>query len=136
MEAIRSSETSVLTITTRHQIPEDDFLHRHRRENVKSGLEMALRGMIHIPSFMKIGISVRAVLRFCLRYLRGCNVGIIMMIHIPSFMKIGTRVRAVLRFCLRYLRGCNVGIVMIYDDIHTRHSNVVREKYTDTQTVR
>jgi hypothetical protein len=27
MEAIRSSETSVLTTTTRHQIPEDDFLH-------------------------------------------------------------------------------------------------------------
>jgi hypothetical protein len=36
MEAILSSETSVTTITTRHQIPEDDFLHRHRRENLKS----------------------------------------------------------------------------------------------------
>jgi hypothetical protein len=36
MEAIRSSETSVLTTTTRHQIPEDDFLHIHRRENFKS----------------------------------------------------------------------------------------------------
>jgi hypothetical protein len=36
MGAIRSSETSVPTITTRHQIPEDDFLHRHRRENLKS----------------------------------------------------------------------------------------------------
>jgi hypothetical protein len=36
MGAIRSSETSVLSTTTRHQIPEDDFLHRHRRENFKS----------------------------------------------------------------------------------------------------
>jgi hypothetical protein len=36
MGAIRSSETSVLTITTRHQIPEDDFLHRLRHENLKS----------------------------------------------------------------------------------------------------
>jgi hypothetical protein len=30
---------SVLTITTRHQIPEDDFLHRHRRENLKSYIQ-------------------------------------------------------------------------------------------------
>jgi hypothetical protein len=35
MEAIRSSEASVLTTTTGHQIPEDDFLHIHRRENLK-----------------------------------------------------------------------------------------------------
>jgi hypothetical protein len=38
MEVIRSSETLVLTITTRHKIPEDDFLHRHCRENLKSYL--------------------------------------------------------------------------------------------------
>jgi hypothetical protein len=36
METIRSTETSVLTTTTWHQIPEDDFLHRYRRENLKS----------------------------------------------------------------------------------------------------
>jgi hypothetical protein len=64
------------------------------------------------------------------------------MMYIPSVMKIGTGVRAVLRFCLRYLRGRNIGIMMIYD-VHTKfhkdwfkNSNVVREKYTDTQTVR
>jgi hypothetical protein len=36
MEVIRSSETSVNTISTRRHIPEDCFLHSHRRENLKS----------------------------------------------------------------------------------------------------
>jgi hypothetical protein len=33
MEAICSSETSVLTKNTRRKIPEDGFPHSHRREN-------------------------------------------------------------------------------------------------------
>jgi hypothetical protein len=36
MEELRSSETSVLTKNTRRKIPEDGFLHSHRRENLKS----------------------------------------------------------------------------------------------------
>jgi hypothetical protein len=37
MEAIFSSETSVATQqTTRRHIPEDDILHNHRCENLKS----------------------------------------------------------------------------------------------------
>jgi hypothetical protein len=36
MEELRSSKTSVLTRAMGRNIPEDDILHSHRRENLKS----------------------------------------------------------------------------------------------------
>jgi hypothetical protein len=40
MDAPRSSETSVLTRTTRRKIPEDCILHSHRLENLKSYIKL------------------------------------------------------------------------------------------------
>jgi hypothetical protein len=71
-------------------------------------VEMASYGMIYLPSFMNIGTDVQAILRFCLKYLRGCNVGITdamdffnyavemgssAVIYVPSFIKIGSGIQ-------------------------------------------
>jgi hypothetical protein len=40
---------------------------------MKYAVEMASCDMIYIPSFVKSGGGVQAVLRFCLRNLRYCN---------------------------------------------------------------
>jgi hypothetical protein len=39
-------------------------------------IEMASCGTIYVPSFMKTGTGVQAILRFCFSDLRGFNVGI------------------------------------------------------------
>jgi hypothetical protein len=39
MEALNSSETSVLTRAIRRCIPEDGSVHSHRRENLKSYID-------------------------------------------------------------------------------------------------
>jgi hypothetical protein len=43
---------------------------------MKYAVEMASKGMIYIPRFMKTGTGVQAILRFFFTNLRGCSVGI------------------------------------------------------------
>jgi hypothetical protein len=43
MEAVSSSQTSVLTRVIRHNIPEDDILHSHSHENLKSYIALTGR---------------------------------------------------------------------------------------------
>jgi hypothetical protein len=43
---------------------------------MKDAVEIASRGRIYLPTFMKIGTGVQAILRLCLNNFKGCNVGI------------------------------------------------------------
>jgi hypothetical protein len=67
MEAICSSETSVEThLTTRHHIPEDDTLHNHRCENLKSYILMLSSHIcLGLPtSFFTSGFAIKTLYDF------------------------------------------------------------------------
>jgi hypothetical protein len=66
-EAPGSSETSVLTRTTRRNNPEDTILHSHRRENLKSSLFMFTALSVKTPATSDIrSPDTDHVLRFTL----------------------------------------------------------------------
>jgi hypothetical protein len=75
--------------------------------NCKCAAEIGSGGMMNLPSFMKIGTGVQAILRFSFRTLRGFNIGIthrrdlryaplrylhIDIIFLSSSMTIGSRI--------------------------------------------
>jgi uncharacterized protein YraI len=43
---------------------------------MKYAVEISSCGMIYVPTIMKISAGVQTTLRFCLRNLRCCNIGI------------------------------------------------------------
>jgi hypothetical protein len=54
-EALSSSETSVLTRATWHNIPEDAIVYSHRRENLKSYIQMDWYARSHPQSVCSAG---------------------------------------------------------------------------------
>jgi hypothetical protein len=74
-EVTRSSETSVLTGVTRHNIPGDGILHSHRRENLKHYIALTAwtipeEGILqnHRPENLKSYMGLTGWTLFLVRY--------------------------------------------------------------------
>jgi hypothetical protein len=117
MEAIRSSETSVLTRATGHHIPENGILYRHRREHLKSymaltGWTLQWRGNVS-PVKYELGsyIAEDAILHSHRRDKRyNYTLCMILLIprYLPSLNSLLTRRYHTLHCRNCYVRGCFV----------------------------
>jgi hypothetical protein len=98
MEAIRSSETSVLIRATRCHLPEDDNHHSHRRGNLKS----------YMCTHSLLLISVQ---RFVVRYIRCYSNGDVFSFHLEE--KLLCAENYVCRGCSNWQPNSAIDIVFI-----------------------
>jgi hypothetical protein len=74
---------------------------------MKYAVDMASDSMIYIPSFMKTGTDIQAILRFCLSKFKAVLLVLLMgfmkqatemgsgaMIYVPSFIKTGSGIQS------------------------------------------
>jgi hypothetical protein len=64
-EALSSSETSILTRTTRRNIPEDTILRSHRRENLKSYISYFVSQVDCFLRLMSVSFCMRLSSQAC-----------------------------------------------------------------------